>query len=264
METVSLTSIIGMCFTLLISFGLPIGLLLYAMNKLKAKMISFWIGAATFVVFALVLEQLLHIGMINQFGEALTGNILIKAIYGGLAAGIFEEVGRFISMKLFMKRLLNKENAFMYGVGHGGIEAMIIVGLTTVSNLISAYMINTGLMEKSLELFDSDIKQQTIDQLSLLWTTSPVDFYMAGVERVVAITLHLSLSYIVYRAVKDGKIQLLFLSIALHAFADFVTVLVAGYAPIIVVEIILIVIVSIIAVFVYKRFSAEQTIAVGE
>ncbi|SOC14070.1 YhfC family intramembrane metalloprotease [Pseudobutyrivibrio ruminis] len=264
METVSLASIIGMCFTLLISFGLPIGLLLYAMNKLKAKMISFWIGAATFVVFALVLEQLLHIGMINQFGEALTGNILIKAIYGGLAAGIFEEVGRFISMKLFMKRLLNKENAFMYGVGHGGIEAMIIVGLTTVSNLISAYMINTGLMEKSLELFDSDIKQQTIDQLSLLWTTSPVDFYMAGVERVVAITLHLSLSYIVYRAVKDGKIQLLFLSIALHAFADFVTVLVAGYAPIIVVEIILIVIVSIIAVFVYKRFSAEQTIAVGE
>ena len=264
METVSLASIIGMCFTLLISFGLPIGLLLYAMNKLKAKMISFWIGAATFVVFALVREQLLHIGMINQFGEALTGNILIKAIYGGLAAGIFEEVGRFISMKLFMKRFLNKENAFMYGVGHGGIEAMIIVGLTTVSNLISAYMINTGLMEKSLELFDSDIKQQTIDQLTVLWTTSPVDFYMAGVERVVAITLHLSLSYIVYRAVKDGKIQLLFLSIALHVFADFVTVLVAGYAPVIVVEIVLIVIVSIIAVFVYKKFSAEQTIAIGE
>lgn len=264
METVQVASMIGMCFTLLISFGLPIGLLLYAMNKLKAKMISFWIGAATFVVFALVLEQLLHVGMINQFGEALTGNILIKAIYGGLAAGIFEEVGRFVSMKLFMKRLLNKENAFMYGVGHGGIEAMIIVGLTTVSNLISAYMINTGLMEKSLELFDSDIKQQTIDQLSLLWTTSPVDFYMAGVERIVAITLHISLSYIVYRAVKDGKIQLLFLSIALHAFADFVTVLVAGYAPVIVVEIVLIVIVSIIAVFVYKRFSAEQTIAVGE
>ncbi|WP_044937583.1 YhfC family intramembrane metalloprotease [Pseudobutyrivibrio sp. LB2011] len=264
METVSLASIIGMCFTLLISFGLPIGLLLYAMNKLKAKMISFWIGAATFVVFALVLEQLLHIGMINQFGEALTGNILIKAIYGGLAAGIFEEVGRFISMKLFMKRFLNKENAFMYGVGHGGIEAMIIVGMTTVSNLISAYMINTGLMEKSLELFDSDIKQQTIDQLTVLWTTSPVDFYMAGVERVVAITLHLSLSYIVYRAVKDGKIQLLFLSIALHAFADFVTVLVAGYAPVIVVEIVLIVLVSIIAVVVYKKFSAEQTIAIGE
>lgn len=264
METVQVASMIGMCFTLLISFGLPIGLLLYAMNKLKAKMISFWIGAATFVVFALVLEQLLHVGMINQFGEALTGNILIKAIYGGLAAGIFEEVGRFVSMKLFMKRLLNKENAFMYGVGYGGIEAMIIVGLTTVSNLINSYMINTGLMEKSLELFDSDIKQQTIDQLSLLWTTSPVDFYMAGVERVVAITLHLSLSYIVYRAVKDGKIQLLFLSIALHAFADFVTVLVAGYAPIIVVEIVLIVIVSIIAVFVYKKFSVEQTIALGE
>ena len=261
METVQIASIIGMCLTLLISFGLPIGLMLYAMNKLKAKMINFWIGAATFVVFALVLEQILHTVMINQFGEALTGNVLIKAIYGGLAAGIFEEVGRFVSMKLFMKRTLNKENAFMYGVGHGGIEAMIIVGLTTISNLISAYMINTGLMAKTMELFDSDTQKQTIDQLSLLWTTSPVDFYMAGVERVVAITLHLCLSYIVYRAIKDGKIQLLFLSIGLHAFADFATVLVAGYAPVIVVEIVLIVIVAVIAVFVYKNYSNEQEIA---
>ena len=261
METVQIASIIGMCFTLLISFGLPIGLMLYAMNKLKAKMINFWIGAATFVVFALVLEQILHTVMINQFGEALTGNVLIKAIYGGLAAGIFEEVGRFVSMKLFMKRTLNKENAFMYGVGHGGIEAMIIVGLTTISNLISAYMNNTGLMAKTMELFDSDTQKQTIDQLSLLWATSPVDFYMAGVERVVAITLHLCLSYIVYRAIKDGKIQLLFLSIGLHAFADFATVLVAGYAPVIVVEIVLIVIVAVIAVFVYKNYSNEQEIA---
>lgn len=261
METVQIASIIGMCLTLLISFGLPIGLMLYAMNKLKAKMINFWIGAATFVVFALVLEQILHTVMINQFGEALTGNVLIKAIYGGLAAGIFEEVGRFVSMKLFMKRTLNKENAFMYGVGHGGIEAMIIVGLTTISNLISAYMINTGLMAKSMELFDSDTQKQTIDQLSLLWTSSPVDFYMAGVERVVAITLHLCLSYIVYRAIKDGKIQLLFLSIGLHAFADFATVLVAGFAPVIVVEIVLIVIVAVIAVFVYKNYSNEQEIA---
>ena len=138
---------------------------------------------------------------------------------------------------------------------------MIIVGLTTISKLISAYMINTGLMAKTMELFDSDTQKQTIDQLSLLWTTSPVDFYMAGVERVVAITLHLCLSYIVYRAIKDGKIQLLFLSIGLHAFADFATVLVAGYAPVIVVEIVLIVIVAVIAVFVYKNYSNEQEIA---
>ena len=258
MGTVSVVSIIGMCVSLLLAIGLPIGLMIYARTKLKANIIWAGIGAVVFIVFALVLEQILHSVMINQFGEALTGNILIKAIYGGLAAGIFEEVGRFIFMNLFKKHNLSKQNAFMYGVGHGGIEAIILVGLTYISNLITSFMINAGTFEASLLSLDEQTREATLNQVSLLWTSHPSVFYMAGVERVLAITLQICLSYIVYRAVKDGKIQLLFLAIAIHAFVDFVTVLVAGYASAIVVELVLVILVAIVAVFVYKKYSAEQ------
>jgi len=258
MGTVPALSIIGMCFAFIVAVGLPMGLMVYAFLKLKADMLWFGIGAATFIIFALVLEQCLHVVMIKQFGEALTGNLLVKAVYGGLAAGVFEELGRFTSMNLFKKKELNKLNALMYGVGHGGIEAIIIVGLTSISNLITSIMINTGSFEPMLASLDDEVKAQTLKQVSLLWTTSSLDFYLAGVERVVAITLHICLSYIVYKAVKGKKLQLLFLAIALHAGLDFITVLLAGYTSSLVLEIVLLVIVFILAALVYRMYSKDM------
>lgn len=55
----------------------------------ESRISSFFIGAATFIVFALILEQILHIVVIKATGTALTGNIWLYALYGGLAAGIF-------------------------------------------------------------------------------------------------------------------------------------------------------------------------------
>ncbi len=261
MGTVPMLSIIGMCIAFIVAVGLPMGLMLYAFLKLKADMLWFGIGAATFIIFALVLEQCLHVVMIKQFGEALTGNLLVKAVYGGLAAGVFEELGRFTSMNLFKKKELNKLNALMYGVGHGGIEAIIIVGLTSISNLITSIMINTGSFEPMLASLDDEVKAQTLKQVSLLWTTSSLDFYLAGVERVVAISFHICLSYIVYRAVKNKKVQLLVLAIVLHAGLDFITVLLAGYVSSLVLELVLLVLVAIIAVLVFKIYSNDREIA---
>ncbi len=261
MGTVPALSIIGMCFAFIVAVGLPMGLMVYAFLKLKADMLWFGIGAATFIIFALVLEQCLHVVMLKQFGEALAENLLVKAVYGGLAAGVFEEMGRFTSMNLFKKKGINKLNALMYGIGHGGIEAIIIVGLTSISNLIASIMINTGTFEPMLASLDDEVKAQTLSQISLLWTTSPLDFYLAGVERVVAITLHICLSYIVYKAVTNKKVQLLLLAIVLHAGLDFVTVLLAGYVSSLVLELVLLVLVAIIAVLVFKIYSNDREIA---
>ena len=261
MGTVPVLSIIGMCIAFIVAVGLPMGLMLYAFLKLKADMLWFGIGAATFIIFALVLEQCLHVVMIKQFGEALTGNLLVKAVYGGLAAGVFEEIGRFTSMNLLKKKQLNKLNALMYGIGHGGSEAIIIVGLTSISNLITSIMINTGTFEPMLASLDDEVKAQTLEQVSLLWTTSSLDFYLAGVERIVAITFHICLSYIVYKAVTNKKVLLLLLAIVLHAGLDFVTVLLAGYVSTLVLELVLLVLVAFIAVLVFKIYSKDREIA---
>ena len=122
--TVSGASLGGMIFSLILSIGLPIALLILVKNKLKANLTSFVIGSAVFIVFALVLESLMHSVVLTATGTLLTDNLILYGLYGGLAAALFEETGRLIAMKFFMKDSLNKPNTLMYGIGHGGIEAI--------------------------------------------------------------------------------------------------------------------------------------------
>ena len=234
----------GIIFSLCISIALPVVLLIVVHKKTKARMAMAVIGAATFFLFAMVLEQILHAVVLGVGGERITGNIWIYGLYGGLAAGLFEEVGRFVAMRFAMKKQLNLPNALMYGVGHGGIEAILIVGLASVSNLVTSIMINAGTLEASLGALDQATKEATLTQLSALWTTPSYQFFLSGIERIVAVTLHIALSVLVFQAVKLGKKRYWFLAFAIHAGVDFVTVVAANYLNLVLVEVMLAVLVA--------------------
>lgn len=234
----------GIIFSLCISIALPVVLLMVVHKKTKARMAMAVIGAATFFLFAMVLEQILHAVVLGVGGERITGNIWIYGLYGGLAAGLFEEVGRFVAMRFAMKKQLNLPNALMYGVGHGGIEAILIVGLASVSNLVTSIMINAGTLEASLGALDQATKEATLTQLSALWTTPSYQFFLSGIERIVAVTLHIALSVLVFQAVKLGKKRYWFLAFAIHVGVDFATVIAANYLNLVLVEVMLAVLVA--------------------
>ena len=234
----------GIIFSLCISIALPVVLLIVVHKKTKARMAMAVIGAATFFLFAMVLEQILHAVVLGGGGERITGNIWIYGLYGGLAAGLFEEVGRFVAMRFAMKKQLNLPNALMYGVGHGGIEAILIVGLASVSNLVTSIMINAGTLEASLGALDQATKEATLTQLSALWTTPSYQFFLSGIERIVAVTLHIALSVLVFQAVKLGKKRYWFLAFAIHVGVDFATVIAANYLNLVLVEVMLAVLVA--------------------
>ena len=234
----------GIIFSLCISIALPVVLLIVVHKKTKARMAMVVIGAATFFLFAMVLEQILHAVVLGVGGERITGNIWIYGLYGGLAAGLFEEVGRFVAMRFAMKKQLNLPNALMYGVGHGGIEAILIVGLASVSNLVTSIMINAGTLEASLGALDQATKEATLTQLSALWTTPSYQFFLSGIERIVAVTLHIALSVLVFQAVKLGKKRYWFWAFAIHVGVDFATVIAANYLNLVLVEVMLAVLVA--------------------
>ena len=237
---ISTASLIGMVFSLMISVGLPILLLVLLRKKTKAKFSAFFIGCGIFVVFALVLEQILHTVVLTATGTLVTGNVFLYALYGGLAAALFEESGRLVAMKFLMKKNLNKQNALMYGAGHGGIEAIIIVGVTYVSNLLTSVMINSGAIQLSMSMLDENMQRTTFEQLRVLWELPSWQFYLAGVERIFAIVLHIGLSVMVYQAIKTGQKKYWFIAFGLHFLVDFVTVIVSGFgAPVWVIEVIL-------------------------
>lgn len=258
---VSTASIIAITVSLVVSVGLPIALCIIIRRKTRARVSSFFIGAATFVVFALILEQILHIVVFTTTGTALTGNIWLYALYGGLAAGVFEETGRYLAMKLCMKKNLNKQNAIMYGAGHGGIEAILLVGVAGVSNLVIALMINSGVLtaaflEKSG--LDAFTYQLAMSQLAALGTTPSWQFYMSGVERISAIMIHISASYLVYLAVKNKKLPCYLLAVLLHFLIDALAVISAAYLSIAAVELLMFLLAGTFALAMWRMYRKEQ------
>lgn len=262
-QNVPAANMIGMAVSLIVAVGLPIALCILVRRKTKARISSFFIGAATFILFALILEQILHMVVFSAAGTVLNGNIWLYALYGGLAAGLFEETGRYLAMKLCMKKTLNKQNAIMYGVGHGGIEAILLIGLSCISNLLLSVLINSGQLSVLLPMtgLEDAAYQQVVTQLSALSTTPAWQFYLAGVERISAVIFHISASYLVYLAVKNKKISFYFLAVLAHFLLDAVTVAAARYLPILAVEVILLAVTGIFGCVILRMYHKEPAAA---
>ena len=98
-NTIPMITIASMALAALI--GLAIPAVLYGIFRKKgANHLPFWIGCITFVLFALVLEQLMYAGLTKlPIWAKITGNVWIYGLVGGFFAGLFEETGRFVAFK---------------------------------------------------------------------------------------------------------------------------------------------------------------------
>lgn len=189
---------------------------------------DFFLGAGIFFLFAMVLEQILHTLVLRSpLGQVLQGNIWLYGLYGGLAAGIFEEVGRFLAFKLVLRNRRERITALSYGVGHGGMEAFLLLAVTYFNNLYLFSVLSNG----------GTLAPELTAALENLAALPAVMYLWAGLERVIAITIHMTLSVLVFTAVtRPGKRWLFPAAIGLHAAADFSTLVSAAYLPVAAVE----------------------------
>ena len=256
--TVSMASMLGMIFSLVVSIGVPVVLLIVIYKKTRAKISSFFIGCGIFVGFALILEQILHTVVLTVAGTVIQSNVYLYGLYGGFAAALFEETGRFIAMKYCMKKNLDRGNALMYGAGHGGAEAILIMGLTGISNLITSIMINSGTMQLNMAALPNELQETTFQQLTALWQLPAWQFYMGGVERLSAIVLQIGFSVLMYTAVKTGQKKYLIGAYLAHFAVDFLTVVFASIIPIWALELALIVIAAALGFYAAKLYRDDQ------
>ena len=258
--TVSTQSMLCMGLSALVNLALPVLLFLVIRKRFGASGRAFWVGVGVFVLFALVLESMMHrLVLGSPTGEKIRNSVWLYAVYGGLAAGVFEETGRFLAMRHVLKKeWANDGNALMYGAGHGGVEAVVLVGLTMISNLVLSVMINTGALEGIMKSVPAEALSQVETQLKALVQTQPTDFLLGIVERLLAVTIQLSLSVLVwFAAVKKGRVWLYPLAILIHAVLDGAVVILSKHASILATEgllALLTLLTALLAAVVWKRY----------
>lgn len=216
----------GMALSLLVSLAAVIAVFVYGRKKLRAPVASFFVGVGTFVLFALVLESLLH-NLIypTPVGQKIWGNTWLYALYGGAAAALFEETGRIFAAKTFLRRRNDPVNAYMYGAGHGGVEALTVGVVTQISNLALAATINAGKAGDLLSPLSGAQYDSALAQLRALCGDG-TGFFLAGYERILAIATHICMSMLLFRGLRERRAGLVALCYVLHFALDAILVLI--------------------------------------
>ena len=88
LNTISGLAIAGVICSVVLSMGVPIALFIAGRVKLKARISSFFIGAGTYLLFAMLLEQQLHVLVIRFCGLNAQSRPWLYFVYAALAAAV--------------------------------------------------------------------------------------------------------------------------------------------------------------------------------
>ena len=217
----------SLTITIILMIAIPVCFFICWRRKHKEQTKISWLiaGAAGFVISARMLEVGVHYFCIvadNPVSRFINGNTAAFVLYGITMAGIFEECGRLIILKYILKKNRTRENAVIYGIGHGGIEILTVFLPAMILYLAIAVMFSQGDTETALKTLN--ITEETAAAaLPSVQAAAAFDYAMMAMnvmERLLAMLIHIGLTVIVYYGVVNAKKLCLPAAILLHMLAD--------------------------------------------
>jgi uncharacterized membrane protein YhfC len=212
-------------FSALLMIGLPIAVGWFWARRWGARWGVFFAGGVTFIA-----SQVAHIPfnavvlnpLITQFGWDPVGDIIGRywvAIIFGLSAGAFEEAARYIVYRWWMKDVRQWREGVFFGLGHGGMEAIILGALAGLA-LYAALAFQSA----DFESLAPDQLQAVTLQFEAYWASPWYEVLLAVVERVFTLMVHVSLAVLVLQVFTRGNAWWLVLAVVWHGLVDAVAV----------------------------------------
>lgn len=232
MTVVPLSSLIGMLFTLLICFAVPLGSWWWLARRWKGCGVlqSLCFGALGFVIpqILLRLPLLSWLNKGNWLPELAAQQYLLYALCLSGSAALVETCGRYLALRGLQRTGLNFQRTLLAGLGHGGIEAMCLIGVTYINNLCISLMINAGTL--GTKLHAAGLSDEAIQQITDLFEqTHPAWFYLAGYERLLTLMVQAALSCLLGFYLLRGKTWLgWLLCMLIHTAIDSAILLLNG------------------------------------
>ena len=221
------SSIPSLIITVILMIAIPVIFFIYWRRKHAEQTNISWLiaGAVGFIVSARVLELGVHYFCIladNPVSRFINENTVAFVLYGITMAGVFEECGRHVILKYIMKKDRTRENAILYGIGHGGIEILTILLPTMITYLVIAVLFSQGEVEHAL----SSLKITEETAAAALPSVQAAAAFNYGamamnvIERLLALLLHIGLTVIVFYGVVNARKIYLPMAILLHMLMD--------------------------------------------
>jgi uncharacterized membrane protein YhfC len=215
---------------------IPVVLAILLRRRFRVSWFLFGVGSLTFIgsqVVHLPLNNLLSKIGILPAGTDTGWMIAQTAIVLGLTAGICEELARVVGY-LVLKRTRKAEDGLMLGIGHGGIEAMILIGILsggTIAQLFYLRGVDLATLNLAPDLMvHLQTQLDTFNQPALI-------ALLPLAERLMAMTLHVILSMMVLYAFQQNKRIWVLWAILYHAAVDAIAVALAiNSVPVLIIE----------------------------
>lgn len=254
--------ILVMIFNIIICFAIPIGSLVYFIRKKKYVKIYF-VGMAVFFISQIVLRlPIMSVLARNDMNLAFIAfSSIVYILFMSFTAGLFEEVGRYIGFKVLKEKTLSFKDAIAFGIGHGGIEAMLIVGAGSIQNLL-LYLFSKDIIKGEIFL---GLTKETV--IGIFNEASVFILSVSGIERIFAMIFHIVATIVVLYGVRVGTKKYLLLAIAIHTIFNFVGVTVTSISGVMFGQLaflVMTIILILIAIKLKKKFEELERVEVYE
>lgn len=178
-----------------------------------------------------------------------------------LTAGLFEEIGRYVGYRFFIRRRLNWRVALMFGAGHGGLESILLVGGLTILGLVNVIVVSrfdpaqVGVTTPEGVLAFEQARAQIA---AVDWWTP----FLGAYERFITLFFHIALSVLVLQTFLRRSWLWLGLAIVLHAALDLVAVFFGPALGAVGAEALLTVSLPV-SLFIIRHFRSDETVSLG-
>jgi len=212
--------------SIILMISVPVILAVVLRRYFQVPWLLFGIGTLTFIgsqVVHIPLNNLLvDLGVLPQ--NAKEGWDLTRMVgILGLTAGLCEELARAAGYAL-LRKFRRLEDGLMLGIGHGGVESMVLGGVLTAATISSLMMLRGQNLQ---ELGLNADQMETLTLQMELFTRSAWSGFAPFFERLLAMTLHVILSVLVWKAFSERNAWYVVFAIVYHALVDAFGVFVA-------------------------------------
>ena len=198
-----------------------------------------WIGAVAFIlsqVGHIPFNQFLMVPGLKALGVEVAAqsgiSLWILGVAAGLSAGVFEEITRYLVMKFWLKKNYHTLLPLKYGVGHGGVEALL-VGLLAAVTLVQVMVLRGDGLMASLGPEQAALAKS---QLELYWAGPWYQPFLGALERIAAMAFHIGASILVYKSIRSKNLAYLVIAVLGHTLLNAFAFIVAQQMELLLIE----------------------------